>query len=166
MASGTFTTTQHAIILKPGESFTLPPNGTLVAITGQVSSTCDNVPEPEDLVCYHIGYALDKEDSGTSQTLEHQQVSIVAIYALGIKYDINVTDASDMDDVINQIVGALPSGFITNLYTDEPDEVGDYFSYVIHFKALQSIGSTFQLEFHSGTMFNNFFFKAVEEDCL
>jgi hypothetical protein len=47
-----------SINLQPGETFVLPPNSTVLGITGNMSSTCGELPEPESLQCYGVYYAV------------------------------------------------------------------------------------------------------------
>lgn len=51
------------LVLKPGECAILPKGAELTALIvdgdGQVTSTCDNLPEPSDYVCYQFFWEAD-----------------------------------------------------------------------------------------------------------
>ena len=54
-----------SVTLVPGESFTLPPNSTVLTTSGNVDSTCD-LPTPETLTCYGIHVIISDTESGSS----------------------------------------------------------------------------------------------------
>lgn len=56
--------TTKSITLKPGEKFILPPNSSVIAITGDLTSTCDNLPTPEALSCYSFQWELEGPNNG------------------------------------------------------------------------------------------------------
>jgi hypothetical protein len=59
------TSLTKAVLLKPGESFTLPPGATLVAASDEaaIESTCD-IPDLEELTCYVYHIVVGKEGGG------------------------------------------------------------------------------------------------------
>jgi len=57
--------TTKSAILKAGEKFILPPNSKVIAITGALDSTCNNLPTPETLDCYSFQWELEGPNTGS-----------------------------------------------------------------------------------------------------
>lgn len=51
--------------LSPNETWTIPPNATITAITGFVEDPCDVAPDPTELGCYFFKYEIEGADEGT-----------------------------------------------------------------------------------------------------
>ena len=74
----------RTITLVPGENFTIPPNGTIVSITGDLISTCGELPTPETLSCYGAIYFIADNDAGEIGPME--QIFITGFKIGGVDY--------------------------------------------------------------------------------
>lgn len=100
----------RTISLVPGESFTLPPNASVVTYTGDLTSTCDILPDPEDLACYATIFTV-ADDRNPSVPYER-------VYIKGFR--INDEDMFFVNSDINVDAGAedITSSLTTSINTN------------------------------------------------
>lgn len=170
-----------SVNLLAGESFTLPPNTTILTTTGELESTCSNLPEPDELKCYYLLYSIDL-GGGSSTVWEPDEVKIFGIqyfnnyipFTSGASYG-PTTYGGAKEAIIQQFGGILQD--VTLL---DGTQVGDRQPIYLRFKAPSKIGDTFFLVFGandygqggnpgSGTppsARGDLFIKAKEETCI
>lgn len=78
------------VVLQPGESFTLPPDGEIIFTSNAsgLSSECV-IPETEDYVCQRFYWALN-DDQSNSPALEHQDSKVYSLTISGTEYIIDL----------------------------------------------------------------------------
>lgn len=170
-----------SVNLQPGESFTLPPNATVLTRTGELDSTCTNLPEVDELKCYYLLYSLDM-GGGSSTTWEPDEVKIFGVNYLG-NYIPFTNGASYSATIYGGVKEALVAQFGTILQDItllDGTAVGDRQPIFLRFKAPSTIGDTFYLVFGandygqggnpgSGTPSSSrgdLLIKAKEEECI
>lgn len=141
----------RTIKLIPGESFTLPPNSTVLAVSGSLISTCGQLPTPETLGCYGIIYGVSDGSDTPSETNESVVIKGFRInneeYLFNTPYSHNA-GATDFGFEIQNRVSTEPylAGILSEVcagrYANSSDRGA---MYVISFKSLPSLMSNAQI---------------------
>lgn len=135
----------RTITLIPGESFTLPPNSTVMGVSGSLISTCGTLPEPESLSCYGILYGLSSGEQSIHETNENVIIKGFRInnieHLFGTSYTHNAGSVL-LTDTISTRIAANPylSGIITEVCSTRYANSGPRGGmYVISFKSSPSL---------------------------
>lgn len=68
----------RTLVLEPGQEAVIPKGATITAVIvdgdGQVSSSCDNLPEPVGYLCYYFNW--EDDNSGSLQDAEFESLTV------------------------------------------------------------------------------------------
>lgn len=144
----------RTVKLIPGESFTLPPNASVLAVSGSLISTCGDLPTPETLGCYGIIYSVSDGSDTPSESNESVSIKGFRInneeYLFNTSYD-HDAGAGDFAFEIQNRVSTEPylAGILSDIcagrYVSSSDRGS---SYVISFKSLPSLMANAQIIMH------------------
>lgn len=144
----------RTVKLIPGESFTLPPNASVLAVSGSLISTCGDLPTPETLGCYGIIYSVS--DGSDSPSESNESVSIKGFRVNNEDYLFNTSydhDAGAVDfafEIQNRVstepyLAGILSDICAGRYVSDSSRGS---AYVISFKSLPSLMSNTQIIMH------------------
>lgn len=140
-------TTNKSITLLPGESFTLPPGATVIAVSGTLDSTCDDLPNPEALQCYSIQWEIEGPNSG-SDAWENGVINSLVIG--GTTTTVNANAYLNDDDGHAKVIGAFTAAGVFSGITTGLESVGDMNKFGVCFKSIPSIAADVYLVITSG----------------
>lgn len=145
------TTIVKSVQINPGESFTLPPGASIVAVTGTLSNSCGTLPNPEDLTCYGIIYSVSDGSTTPSETNEDVTIKGFRIdneeYLFTSPYSHNAGVTYTSLEIENRVsTQTYLAGIISNIcggrYTTSSGRGGVY---VISFKCIPSLMQNAQI---------------------
>lgn len=152
-------------IIKPGETFVLPAGAVIESLiydgSIDVTSTCDNLPTPEDYKCYNMIFGTS-ENQSSSPVLEGQDTTLEYLEISGIKYNANINLFNMPPNDSGNILGSQ----ITTFFTTKPPQqlfkvdhidkstTGARVEFIVYFKSIDSIVNTIKLKM-SGPGFGN-----------
>lgn len=138
--------TTQTITLKVGETFSLPPDATIIWISdSSVESSC-GIPEFEDYACYQLSWSLN-DDQGDSPNLEHQASQVYSITISGTEYLIETDTHAYYNNnggnvgLENLFTSKMPEGVFVVDYVNT-DTSGARVQHSLYFKTFPSLLSS------------------------
>lgn len=136
-----------AVILKSGEPFVLPPQATVQAVTGTLSSTCDNLPEAETLNCYYFQWEVTNVSNNDSDAWEGAGIDKISL--AGVDYTIDADGFLPENDGAAILQAAMSNvAGITSISTHSEALGNDQINSVC-FRTTPSIAAKLVLHLHS-----------------
>jgi len=139
------------ITLEPGETISLPPDSTITAITGNMLSSCGDLPTPEGLGCYGILYGVSEGEKKPSETNESVTIKGFRINNTEYLFDAPIIHNAGSTSTTLVVQNAVNSnsflkGLLFNVcagrYANSSTRGG---MYVISFKSISSLMSNAQI---------------------
>jgi hypothetical protein len=140
------TTINKSVILAPGESFTLPPGSTIIAVSGDLTSTCESLPEPETLSCYYIQWEIEGDDEG-SDAWENGTIDTLIVG--GTTYTVNLDAFISNEGIAPALVSIFASVGLFSGISTGVEVVGAMNKFGICFKTIPSIAADMYLQITS-----------------
>lgn len=139
-------TITRTITIAPGESFTLPPQSNVIAVTGDLSSTCGDLPVPENLVCHYFQWEMEG-DNGGSDAWENATMDNLVVGRVTYAIDGNAYFTNDSGSI--PLLAALAAAGFTNVGLSGPTSVGDRDVFGVCFKTAPSIAANTFIRLHT-----------------
>lgn len=129
------------IKLIPGESFTLPPDATIIfaSDSGGLGSTCDNIPETEPLSCYYYQWELEGPNSGSDAW---ENGTLVELKLGGSTFSINGDAYLENNGGAAKLENALVAAGYQKINIPAGAAVGDRILWSVCFKTTPTIAAT------------------------
>lgn len=149
-----------SITIKPGETVVLPKGAVVKSMIYDgaisVSSTCDNLPEPQAYSCYVLDFSSN-DNKNASPNLEGEDTNITYLEIAGVKYNgpislnhISVPGDCDAGDIMKTLLtnwfSSVPPQTIFNLDRVDVDCTGERASISVFFKSVDSIANSIKLK--------------------
>jgi len=139
--------------LSPNETWTIPPNAVITAITGDVDDPCDIAPDPVPMECYYFQWEVEGSDSGTDAWEEAFAESLMVgntVFPLG-DYNMNLAPSFPYLPIPannNGIKNLLENTkTIFNITFDNPDHwEGGLTRYLMRFKTFPALAANMYLK--------------------
>lgn len=148
MASISVTKANKSITLAPGEKFILPPNSTILSITGELDSTCDNLPEPQVLACYYFQWEMEGPGASGSDAWESGTVDEITVGTTS--YTVNGDAYLENNDGASKLLLALTSAGFLDISIPAGSLLNNRMLWAACFKTTASIAASTVLKLHSG----------------
>lgn len=116
-------TITKTIILKGNDKAILPRNANIISVAvdgfSSVTSSCDNLPTPVQMVC--AGFHMAESNPSGGPTPAYQDVFLNGIVISGVRYDFtefNINENNVANEVAGQFATAISTLSINNLFVD------------------------------------------------
>ena len=159
----------NSLILKPGETVTIPSNIHVTSIIGSnFTTTCTTLPEPEQYVCYYMAWGYSAT-SGDDAALENDfGVILNYVKVGGTTYNINLSAVTDAATIKGYIETAVPQGLF-KVYSASKDIFTRREEFGLKFKTIPSLVSSIEMKITGESFPNGLILKPVQDsncDCF
>lgn len=133
------------VVVRPGESFTLPPGGTLIYTSDNngIDTDCQ-LPPVQSRNCYVFTITVDN-DNNDSHPLDETDATLDYVSILGTQYPMNFTINRTTISMFTELKNTLPAGLLELLFVDRRifDKRNQYW---ITVRALSNIAETVEFK--------------------
>jgi len=135
----------NTIVLRPGESVSIPANIKITGIIGSNFTTdCSNLPDPEQYQCYYMGWGYSAT-SGDDAALENDAgVTLDWISVGGTQYNINQSITTDAATVKGYIEAGVPQALF-KVYSMAKDIFSRREEFLVKFKTTATLVPTIRM---------------------